>query len=394
LIRVGFIFNFIDQSWIGGINYYRNLIDAIQSNPDRQIEPVIFTGHRKNSGLIQEFHDVEIVRTRIMDRFYPSYILRHLWLRAFSYDKIMERLLIKHKIDVLSHSGFIGEDSRIPAIDWIPDFQHKMMPNFFSPDEIKGRDSHFERICKLSSCVILSSLAARRDAEQFYKSYASKFRVLHFVAGSIANSEGSDITTLERKYVFQRPYFLVPNQFWVHKNYHVILEALRILKSKNRKILVLATGNTQDYRQPEHFNSLMSLVTDYGISDSFKVLGIVPYSDLVGLMRNSVSLINPSLFEGWSTTVEEAKSLGKQIILSDIPVHREQAPEKGIFFEPTDAYELADSIWQAWISDDERTDPESGRRIQDDLKKRKQEFAKTYEGIVLDLMNSNSNRYF
>lgn len=47
------------------------------------------------------------------------------------------------------------------------------------------------------------------------------------------------------------------------------------------------------------------------------MLGLVPRSDVIALMRYSISLINPSFFEGWSTTVEEAKSMGKQIILSE-----------------------------------------------------------------------------
>lgn len=33
--------------------------------------------------------------------------------------------------------------------------------------------------------------------------------------------------------------------------------------------------------------------------------------------------VNPSFYEGWSTTVEEAKSIGVPLLLSDIPVHRE-----------------------------------------------------------------------
>lgn len=46
------------------------------------------------------------------------------------------------------------------------------------------------------------------------------------------------------------------------------------------------------------------------------------------LMKHAIAIINPSLFEGGSTTVEEAKSLLKVIILSGIPVHREQNPRR------------------------------------------------------------------
>jgi glycosyltransferase involved in cell wall biosynthesis len=51
--------------------------------------------------------------------------------------------------------------------------------------------------------------------------------------------------------------------------------------------------------------------------------------------------LQPSLFEGWSTTVEEAKSLGKKLLLSDIAVHREQNPPESVFFDPKNSEELA-----------------------------------------------------
>ena len=58
-------------------------------------------------------------------------------------------------------------------------------------------------------------------------------------------------------------------------------------------------------------------------------------------MRQSLAVIQTSLFEGWSTSVEEAIALGKQIILSDIPVHREQNPKQGVYFDPNAPVQLA-----------------------------------------------------
>ena len=100
----------------------------------------------------------------------------------------------------------------------------------------------------------------------------------------------------------------------------------------------------KDSRRPGHFEEFMRRATEMGCAEEFKVLGLVSYADLIGLMRYSTALINPSLFEGWSTTVEEAKSLGKTIILSDIPVHREQAPDNGRFFDPGSPTQLADRM--------------------------------------------------
>jgi len=123
-----------------------------------------------------------------------------------------------------------------------------------------------------------------------------------------------------------------------------VIDALADLKSRGIRVTVLATGNARDHRFPEHFSGLMERVRTSGVEESFRVLGVVPYGDLLSLMRHSLAVINPSLCEGWSTTVEEAKALDKAVLLSDIAVHREQNPAKGIFFDPRNADELAEKI--------------------------------------------------
>ena len=62
--------------------------------------------------------------------------------------------------------------------------------------------------------------------------------------------------------------------------------------------------------------------------DYYKILGVVPYNDLLSLMAYSIAVINPSKSEGWSSTVEQAKSYGKMILLSDLDVHLEQNPKR------------------------------------------------------------------
>ena len=61
-------------------------------------------------------------------------------------------------------------------------------------------------------------------------------------------------------------------------------------------------------------------------------------------MRHCCAIIQPSLFEGWSTVVEDARALGRPIIASDIPVHREQLGKDATFFSPHDVKSLAAAI--------------------------------------------------
>ena len=106
---------------------------------------------------------------------------------------------------------------------------------------------------------------------------------------------------------------------------------------------------------------------------------MIPYADVQALAEMSLGYINPSFFEGWSTTVEEAKYRGKPILLSDLKVHREQAPSKGVFFDPNNPEDLAKKMWDMWQQPIQNEDV-------DILKRRNeaalQKFAQDYYKII------------
>lgn len=51
-------------------------------------------------------------------------------------------------------------------------------------------------------------------------------------------------------------------------------------------------------------------------------------------MENALAIIQPSLFEGWSTVIEDAKAMNQNCIVSDIEVHKEQLNTKAYYFNP------------------------------------------------------------
>lgn len=383
MIRVGFIITF-DGNWLGGISYFRNLLTAIYELPDRKIEPVIFTDMHMSAGRFTGFPPFEVVHSRLLDRFSFPWLARKVWKRSFDRDLLLERLLIKHHIAVLSHSVQLGKQASIPTIGWIPDFQHRRMPEFFNTAELKQRERDFGAVLA-SNRVIVSSLDAQADLSTYYPNYAERSRVLQFVAGVDTQVDCPNLDEIKKKYAIKPPYFHLPNQFWIHKNHRVVIDALRVLKGQGEHVVVLATGKQSDQRRADHFQSLMAHVKECGLAEEFRVIGVVPYPDLMVLMRHSVALINPSFFEGWSTTVEEAKALGKRILLSDIPVHREQSPSRGVYFDPHDPEALAFAMKQQlklWSPDEEI---DCGIQSPSELLLRRQEFARKYQKIVLEL---------
>jgi glycosyltransferase involved in cell wall biosynthesis len=238
----------------------------------------------------------------------------------------------------------LGRGGAVRTLGWIPDLQHRDLPEFFGEAECRVRDGAFRMLCSDCDAVVVSSEHAREGLLEFVPSAASKLHVLRFVPQVPSVESLPTRRELAERYGVDGPYFHLPNQFWKHKNHTIVLDALAQLRRDGAPAVVVATGSKEDYRNPGHFDALMRRVRTEGLEADFRVLGVVPYADMLGLMCSAVAVINPSFFEGWSTTVEEAKRMGARVILSDIAVHREQAPNRGIFFAPRSADALATAM--------------------------------------------------
>jgi glycosyltransferase involved in cell wall biosynthesis len=294
---------------------------------------------------------------------------------------LLQKLLEKHRISLLSHSQALVAG---PTVGWIADFQHVHLPEFFSQEERLYRDRTFLALCGKCEQMIVSSECAKADLSSFAPQYAHKARVLRFVATPQVVPNLPTLPELQQRYSFDEPFFLLPNQFWAHKNHRVVISALKLVKERGKRALVLATGLADDSRNPGFFDSLMQYARECDVLDEFRTLGVIPFQDLAGLMQFAVAFINPSYFEGWSTTVEEAKSMGKGVLLSDIPVHREQSPELGVYFHPDDPEALAAALLDASSGHDARSDADLQARARQGLPARQERFAATYQSIVLE----------
>lgn len=392
MIRVGFVITNVSTDWVGGINYLTNLLHAIAKVENRQIEPVLIVPPSLPVTVLAAFPLWQILQTVLADAEHRRWrFARKLCERLLGRDILMESFLRRHGIDVLSHSGQLGRRATVPTIGWIPDFQHRRMPAFFQPLELTARDRGYRRISEQCTTVLLSSVDAQQDLAKFDPAALPASRVLHFVSGFAGGKiPRVDEAVLRTRYHIAGPYFHLPNQFWVHKNHRVVIDALELLKARGYQATVMCTGQTRDRRWPNYFDELMCHAKEKCVTDCFRVLGLLPYEDMVSLMEHSVGVINPSLFEGWSTTVEETKSLGLTILLSDIPVHREQNPERGVFFDPSTPISLADAL--ATVLDQYRADVKNAFQVraEESMADRFSTFGTKYQAIALETFSKKT----
>ena len=345
-IKVGIIYSY-DENWIGGTYYYQNLIQSLNLLPDtRKPHLVILSNSVASFDSIKElnypfitFKDLN--NTLTFFEKYSNKILRRVFPK-----RIITKKKINFGIDVLFHPSEVHIHNSIKKhLYWIPDFQEVHLPHLFSEEYLNIRKKSQQELLSGDKHILFSSKDACNDFKKLYPSAKSKKHVVNFSVFH-PNYMDIDIEQLKDKYqLIDGSYFFCPNQFWQHKNHIIVLKAVKKIKEKyNFNIQVLFSGKEADHRNPNYFNELKEYVEKNSLQDHIKFLGFIDRREQLCFMKNALAVIQPSLFEGWSSVVEDAKAMNQNLIVSLLNVHKEQLGNQGCYFNPTDEFELMKQI--------------------------------------------------
>ena len=222
---------------------------------------------------------------------------------------------------------------------WIPDCQDIELPGFFSETERRNRLNNRLQAIHSRRAIYFSSEDAR-------DTFINRFECIDNISGIVRFSTPvseqpmpeNDIH-LNCKDCLTQGYFYLPNQWWVHKNHKIAIEAFKRYRLMGGSKHLILTGDSSDYRWPQYQDELKSIINSI---PSIHNYGFVDRDFQRFLYVNATTVLQPSLYEGWSSTVEESLSFGTPIICSDINILREQTLTCNdvSYFNPNSAEEL------------------------------------------------------
>ena len=351
--KVGFVAYGNDWVWLGGRYYLQHIIrslETVRRSADIEVSDVWW---------LQGPHEDPFseVRSIIGE---PT-VVRLPKSLAGRFSRKARRALTGEStaVDLFRNAGIdvcfprpLCENSGVPYIFWLPDFQHVRRPDLLSPEKVDWYRRYFDLHVEATAQIVLSSDDAKRDFEKAYPGAVNRAHVVSFCSVPDDSWWSADPVEVRMKYGVPSKFFMLCNQLTRHKNHEVIVEALRVLgQSGHRDIHVVCTGSFFDHRGEEYVSEIRKLLEKFQLQGRFHLLGLIPRSDQIALLRQSVCLLQPSLFEGWSTIVEDAKTLGKSVIASDLPVHYEQTTalvQRHWLVDPTDALTWANAMLECW----------------------------------------------
>lgn len=263
-------------------------------------------------------------------------------------DEDLMRECNARRIDVLLPMISPPTKPSVPWVGYLFDCQHKHFPDFFSEEEITHRNIAFAELLRKGTVVFSNAKAVIADLQKFFPDHNAELFSLPF-APLIREEELTavirDSHTFRGNVTDGVPYFIVCNQFWVHKDHGTVIRAFaKFLQDPTQQHWrLVCTGSTEDYRAQSHFSELNDIVTELGIDDRVIFTGHIKRSQQQALLYGAAALVQPTLFEGGpgGGATSDAIALGVPCLLSDIAVNLEVEDPLVFFFRVGDPGSLA-----------------------------------------------------
>ncbi len=343
-MRIGILFTF-NPIWMGGLIYLQNLLRTLDFLDESQKPQITAYFKPELADIVQKLDYPDLRRVPIN---YPDVKLGTLGSWLTRKNRFVDPLWARDEVDVIFPVQDMPVRSDARAVSWYADLQHRYYPEFFTRSNRLERELRIQLILRHSRQMVVSSQAVADDFHRFYRVPDSLRMDIYRFVSPLESVSSQSIESAKARYEIRQPYFIISNQFHKHKNHRTAIKAFGAAAAEMNEVELVLTGRPPRLADSPYLRELQDIIEEHGVQSRVRFLGAIPRSDQVALMQGAVAVVQPSLFEGWSTVIEDAKSLQVPVIASDLPVHREQLAQRASYFPAQDTDALADCLVTAF----------------------------------------------
>lgn len=352
--------------WSGGVDFITYIANALAENKDLEVhflipdtnKPLHIYDYKIPSKARRQYNKFRTVAPEVdnplnpaIDKLNDNIKVKYYRNTPSDFLSLVDRLGIQLLVPT---TETFGKNFPLPWVGYIWDFQHRHLPENFDAEQIQGRDKIFEEILSDAPAVLVNSRTTKNDISEFFPSQSKKTHLvsLPFAPNLDESLLSRDSEKTLKKYKIRNKYFIICNQFWLHKDHATAIKAFGEIAKKYPKVDLVCTGKLEEPRDPNYIKSLNALIKELGLIKRVHILGYIPKNDQLMLIKSSLGLIQPTLYEGGpgGGAAYNAASLGTPIIASDIPVNLELRATNLSFFQAGSSSSLAEKMDACLIS--------------------------------------------
>lgn len=133
----------------------------------------------------------------------------------------------------------------------------------------------------------------------------------------------------------------IPSAYYPHKNLDILVDVAYFLKNDfNLKLKFNFLIN----KESENWGNIISLAKSKNVEEFFSTYGVVPNAKMKELYIINDFVLLPTLAEASTSVYPESFISQKVLLTSDIDFARELCGNAAVFFDPLNAYDIAEKI--------------------------------------------------
>jgi glycosyltransferase involved in cell wall biosynthesis len=199
----------------------------------------------------------------------------------------------------------------------------------------------FKNLVRTARLILTDSRFSQQELAHYLKVPISRFSVI-LLGGDHFKETQPDPAILQKHGLSKGAYLLTVASQSRHKNFGLVLEAARVVKS-HVEFVVVGGSFRQVFQQNNVIEPQASL-------PNICALGYVTDNELIALYESALGYIFPSLYEGFGLPVLEAMNCDCPVLCSSAASLPEVAGEAALYFNPLDTDSLV-AVIERFLTD-------------------------------------------
>lgn len=283
-----------------GVHYYwKGVLQALARA--KHPHEIILVRERKSDDF-PEFRQVVVPNTKLPVGWsaFRQFVLIPMLCRRLKADAVLEP----------AHQGVWSLPKRTKRITVVHHLAPIKYPQYFSRLSQRSQRFLLQRTIRLADLLIANSANTAADIATSFPESAEKTRIIYPGKDHIFHTTGDPAVLQE--YGIDRPYFLFTGTLEPRKNLLTLLEAYRLFRQRQNKVVLLVLVGPQGLKNKDFFTALRS----HPFNHDIRLTGFVERNHLPVLYSGCEAFVYPSEYEGFGLPVLEAMACGAPVLVA------------------------------------------------------------------------------
>ncbi len=218
-------------------------------------------------------------------------------------------------------------------------------PEIYDNSEFIRKDNIFNKSLPRALGIITNSEIIKKRISFFYNILEERIFVINHQPSEAINKFNKTDINLQKevreKFNLPKNYLFYPAMYLPHKNHKTLIDALKIIKTRNNSenFNLVCCGNDIGYLE-----NLKKYIKKQNLEKEIVLLNFVKDEYLPYLYQDSIALIMPSLIGPTNIPPWEAFKMKKPVLYSNLNGIQEVLKDSVHYIDPFDANDIANGI--------------------------------------------------